>query len=430
MTKAQFKKALLRGQGLCIQVAKTEPQKYFETVLWACSHETAFDPQCEGTHSWFVYQLINCYTDKTPFLEATINCLANSKSNGGWKILYAAELLNFFAIDGEETADKALWAKYKDLYARLSAKKRLPNDVFHEKDDFAMLCMVLAFSKEAFLKIADDIGRLYKENKLYSGSDFDWLYAAKGKRHMSALIKAAKKSENIAEYIRVQQLYEEEFEKQISNTAENPLAGGGVALSARLKNHGDKETVLQYAEAYTKQQEPEARAEALEAFCICPYPEDPSPIIEDAKSGCKNLREAAWRALENIRHPLVREFAVKTMQTDTESALPLLIKNYRETDADLLERLVKSVPADFKGNNAWHGIQSGVLGLNDGGFKAPASLLKYIYETTYCSCCRLYALEQMGRRRLLTNEILQECLFDCNYETRAYAKKCLKRRKS
>ena len=56
------------------------------------------------------------------------------------------------------------------------------------------------------------------------------------------------------------------------------------------------------------------------------------------------------------------------------------------------------------------------------------ALLWHIYETTYCSCCREYALLQMGKRRLLSAEILEECLLDSNDDIRKYAAKCLTRR--
>lgn len=93
MTQKQFKEALLRGQGRCLQAAKSNPTKYYSIVLWACSHAVAFDAQCEGTRAWFVYQLISFYEEREPFLKAAISSLQKAKSNGGWKVLYLAELL-------------------------------------------------------------------------------------------------------------------------------------------------------------------------------------------------------------------------------------------------------------------------------------------------------------------------------------------------
>ena len=97
MTQAQCREALLRGQGRCLQSVQTDPARYAPLVLWACRHEHAFDAQCEGSRAWFIYQLIGCYEDKTPFLQAAINALDHAKPNGGWRIFYLAELLYCFA---------------------------------------------------------------------------------------------------------------------------------------------------------------------------------------------------------------------------------------------------------------------------------------------------------------------------------------------
>ena len=50
MTKKEFKRAMQCGLGRCIQELQTtrEPEKYKDAVLWACTHESAYDAQCEG----------------------------------------------------------------------------------------------------------------------------------------------------------------------------------------------------------------------------------------------------------------------------------------------------------------------------------------------------------------------------------------------
>lgn len=424
MTKKEFKEALLRGQGRCVLAARKDPERYRDIVLWACRHTVAFDPQCEGSKAWFVYQLICCYEDKQPFLEILLTEMDKFKPDGGWKMLYLAELLSYFAGDGEKCAEAALWRKYETLYASLMARKRQPRGFFREKSDFAMLCQVLAENGKAMTKIAEDIGRLYRAHTLYEGWDFDWLFF-KSKRWMGTLKKMALKSENIAAYIRSG---EEEEARIEAMRPSRPEERTGRSLSIWLKQKADEETVRAYARAYREEQEPEARARALEAFTRCPYPDDPEPVLADLQSDHEALRKTAWRVVKNLRHRAVREFALAQLKTDPENAWPAFIANYEPRDEELLTRIVKAVPVDFACTTDWHMIQLDIINMTDRGLKAPADLLRYIYETTYCSCCRGYTLAQMGKRRLLTDEILEECLLDSNDDTRTYAARLLKRR--
>ena len=61
---------------------------------------------------------------------------------------------------------------------------------------------------------------------------------------------------------------------------------------------------------------------------------------------------------------------------------------------------------------------------------APISALQFIFEHNYCSMCRLDTLRQLGKRRKLNPELLEECLYDSNDEIRTYARRALNRRKS
>lgn len=38
MTKKEFKAAMLRGLGRCVQAVEREPEKYRDLVLWACGN--------------------------------------------------------------------------------------------------------------------------------------------------------------------------------------------------------------------------------------------------------------------------------------------------------------------------------------------------------------------------------------------------------
>ena len=424
MTKKEFRQYMLKGRGCCIQAVRRDPERYRSEALWACRNEIAFDAQCEGSRAWYVYQMIDCFEDKTPFLHTLIAALDHSRSNYGWKVHYLGEVLVHFMLDGFTEAEEALWRKYEQLYAILRSKKRCPRGYFAELNDFSALCVDLGERREAMVKIAEDIGRLYREYSFYDGWSFDWLYAQNGERILKTLEKKAEKSENIAAYLQESKRVEAEELQNRQNRRPSPIAEG-----KRLKQ-ASKEEQLEYMELYLREQEPEERTQALRVFTRCPYPGDISPVVADMESEDPHLRFVARLVLENVQSPQIRQMALDNLDADPDAWFPMVVRNCREEDAAFITTYVKNTPTDRECNTPWHGLHLDVLKMLDHGKKAPAELLLHIYETTYCSNCRQEALEQMGKRRMLTEEILEECLYDSQEKVRTYARRALNRRKN
>ena len=90
---------------------------------------------------------------------------------------------------------------------------------------------------------------------------------------------------------------------------------------------------------------------------------------------------------------------------------------------------LKNKAIDFEETTGWHGDQLSVLLMDKRKPLAPISALQFIFEHNYCSECRSDALRQLGKRRKLTPELLEECLYDSNDEIRIYARRALNRRK-
>lgn len=78
---------------------------------------------------------------------------------------------------------------------------------------------------------------------------------------------------------------------------------------------------------------------------------------------------------------------------------------------------------------AWHDAYGDMIALFSNKFiknKPPKSILKRMYETTLCSYCREFIVGLMSKYKTLTNEILQECLYDCNMDIVKFAENKLK----
>jgi len=430
MTKKEFKEAMLRGLGRCVIAVRKEPEKYRDIVLWACKRNFAYDAQSEGTRSWYTYTMVNAYPDKETFIDATADALKRYRPNGSWDLLHLSEILMFFAMDGYESARNALEEKYKEVLTGMFARKRRPNRVFHELSDLEQLGLVLAVDSKSFLRIAGDFGRLYREKKYMYDGDFAWFFSSKGGQYRKTMEAAARKDEDIACFFQRESAdvtAQEELWKQRKGSFPDGLTG--VRLSRWLANKADQETVERYALAYREQKQHRLRAEALSAFSCCSYPDDPQPIIKDTKSECEELQNVAWRALENIRYPAVRAFAINNAKSGirTPENFALLATNYMPEDGKLVEKLLREM-IDQKD---WDGVHAAGMDIyrafyKDSGISHPKHLLPLLYEYNPCSFCRESALVYMSKHRMLTKELSEECLYDSNDNIRRMAAKRLR----
>ena len=414
MTTEQFHTALLQGRGSCFLAAKADPERYRDEVLWACRELVSFDTQCEGSRAWLIYKLVQLYPDRTPFVKAACDALISCPSDGSWRVFSLAELLELFFQDGDETAWKALMKKYRQLYHEIRYIGPPEDSIFWAaRNDYEQLAVVLGWNRDHCTEIARDMGRLSLETEWCKDWPFDWFYDGKTRKYLRSLTKAAGSDPLLAEFLRV------------NESSWQDLFAPRPKKRTRLPYHCQDQDLIDAAvRTYLSASTPEEKVKALNAFHWTPYPGDPSPIIADTQSDHEPLRIAAWNCLGDIRHPLVREYALRHL--DTCEGFAAFCANYEKTDKQLLLDRLRSVELDFEENTTWHGDQMAVRKMKN----PPKEALQYIYNTTFCAWCRWCTLEDMGKRRMLTNDLLEECLYDSNDDIRAYARRCLNRRKS
>ena len=423
MTKKQIKYAIQRGLGRGILAVRKDPERYRDLVLWACVRNLAYDTQSEGTRTWYDYQLISCYADRTEFRDQIISRFRQKKPDGGWDYSHFSELLMFFAEDGDLVAEAVLWEKYAELLCALQSIRREGRPKWQTRECFETLCIALSRSETNYARIAADLGSLFLRSKLYDAWDFEWLYDSQ-QRNANAQLrrKAAASLELTAWFAAFDALAEEE--KMLEQTRfDSAPPEGGRRLSVYLKRI-TPELAPSYAEAYLTEEAPEARAAALEAFAVCPYPLDPTPVLADAASAHPALREAALDALTVIRHPMVRWYAWEHLEEDPDRMLPIAIKNYLPEDEAVLQAWIADYRTDYHDRTNWHWLHTEILDLFDrdsGVKKPPKSLLPVLYETTLCSCCRETVVRLMGKYRMISETMWEELSYDSNEGIRNYA---------
>lgn len=458
MTKKAFREAMKRGLGRCVlELERTENvELYREIVLWGCTHDLAYDPQCEDSRAWYVYELVKRFPDKRPFLDAVIEKFSRSCSDGGWRFDHYCGLLGYFWQDGEEKAGAALWNKYEDLYKILKNKrKRRNNGTCPEGDDFERLCMELTDCAEqplkAYMKMAEDIGNLFLEGSTFDAFRFEQLYEhcekslGKGKVQ-KALASQARSFPGTAKYLSSMQARLEERSRAWERYSGYPKTTEEFLtvyeerkrpspwIGVKLRQAENTEAMSIFAERYVKEENEKERLRLLRIFTgRCHFPLSPEPLLKDALSENKELQNAALWALEHVRHEKVHQFAfaLAERKASIPEAAAILACNYRPEDREPFVGLVKRIPVTYD-DAKWHHVFYAVLTLlkTRGVKNAPTELLPYMYEQTLCSFCREYTVREMGRRHMLTEEILKECVWDSCRDTGSYAEKYMKRRKN
>ena len=106
--------------------------------------------------------------------------------------------------------------------------------------------------------------------------------------------------------------------------------------------------------------------------------------------------------------------------------IAVLAGNYREDDDDLLIAALKKLGEK---QHDVYAILARVTG-GKGVDRLSTRMLAYLYETIRCTHCRNRVVRELGRRGLLTDDMLAECLHDASVDIREYARRILKRRRA
>lgn len=468
MTKKEFKRAMQCGLGRCIQELRSceDIEKYRDIVLWGCTHNLTYDAQSEGTRGDYLYQLVKCYPDETPFVDAVILALKKSAAKSDWDFLQFCRFLELFAIEGNQSAIDTLHDQYQQMYDLLKQhKKRLPQKFMPVRENFENLCISIIHLPEtlencgkAYLNIAENIGALIIDTSWFHTWDFAWFQEcaadALGKSKISKLLKqAAKSSENVkaymnflarkkfadndhinyykkAETITATEIYETLQSNKISDS-QNAFP---ILLAAIMQRKGNSTETAKLADYYQKETDIFMRSQLLRLLAnrYCARLLDAKTVIEDSMSNNPALQKNAFRALEYMKDDTIHDYALELLQKDgaSDNIIYMLANNYRKEDYDLLVSMVKKLPVTYHEKISWHGPYSAVLDMFEkGGAKhPPKELLPYLYEHTLCSFCREYTLREMSRRRMVSRQLLEECQYDCNDEIREFAVKRLRGR--
>ncbi|MDE6619579.1 MAG: hypothetical protein K2K74_03635 [Lachnospiraceae bacterium] len=461
MTKKAFKYDMQRGLGSCTAALKNmqdaEKETFLPLVLWGCSRDMAFDAQCEGCRSVYLYELISEFPDKAPFMDVIEKRLFHGIHSSGWEFQQDCELLAYFVSDGVKRAWKILTACYRFLLVSLDEYDPDQNRLFSERDNFQSLCVTLVSlcfddrrkREKIYQKIVRDLCILGEENPLLTVEYFDWfqhvsekclgkrtihklLYCADAEDYMKTYARLLEECQNMRAEWRKQKREEPETAEELYRllkTGKKPGKEWPLLLACGWMKRNKEQEVVRLAAYYKDEKGWDIRCQILRMLAKkeCAWTLDLPQLLADSRSEHSELSEWAFTALRYRRDTKVRAYALELLQkgTHTDEAVSMLAKNYAACDKEIFADAVKQIPITYW-DTGWHGVFSDIIDFfEEPGKGRPNELLFYMYQNTLCSFCREYIVKQMGRRRMITCELLEEMQYDCNEKIRMYARRKL-----
>ena len=463
MTKKQFRHDMRRGLGSCqLELRRcTDIEEYRKDILWGIQHALAYDAQCEGTRAIYFFDMIELFDDWSEFYTLIADSAKRNIKDPGWRFFHYEEILALMAGAGYAPAQETMDELYELLLRAVQRGRPSRNGIWAAMDNFSRICVSILTNvmqtqeeREVFyLRVLADYGKNLARKPTFGVHCEDkWFEMVAeediGETRIHELLAQKTSDPDIARYLennRQRAAKRERYqaviqaETQETNTAESlyeklcveeqiPL----TILRRMVLGRGPEEAE-KLARLYAKEEREELRARIIRLFrigdCMSAFDDDGiSRLISDAESENETLREEALTALQETRGELVRAYALQRLEQqlkDTD-ALLMLITNYEPGDGKRLISLVKTVSLN-ENNGAWHGVFWAVRELIDreqGADKELSeALLPYMLHEGYCSCCRLYLLELMQPRGLLTPELIEECRWDCYMEIREFVDK-------
>ncbi|MBE1446166.1 hypothetical protein [Paenibacillus sp. OAS669] len=435
LTKTQFKEAFKRGLGNSYIELKesNNREKYKDIVLWSCLHNTCYDMQCEGGRGIFLYDAICLFEDRSFFEEAIIQKFMQ-KNLDTWLFDQLCELLYLFSVDGSVRARESLYEKYNTLFGFLSHRaNRL------ERDNFEWLCVWLTSLDgfPAFKSIVKQLGEYLLRNR--DVLNMDWFYSnAKNKfgdkRVDTFLQNNAIKFDYVKAFLNSvsrttiqnrQSIDSPTLEELIEASREKRSRG----LALRFAKIASEDDLIKLARYSMEETNFEIKLELLWTFRKVRFPLDEQFIFELAESDNQSIRDVAFEIMRHLPSDRIHDFAINLLKQKKElaNALTLLCYCYKSEDETVLLEGIQSLTVSYD-EGEWHGVFMSVEDLLDKrSVKINPSVYIYMYRQTLCSYCRHTLIQGMSKRKVLPQEILEECLYDSYEDTRKFALRKLKK---
>jgi hypothetical protein len=397
-------------------------------VLDACTHSLVFDTQCEGTRGWWLFNLLGLAGMKDVTRLKILKLLRGpregiSADDDTETVCQCLELAAHYAEEGDEESRQAIYAKF-DLQE------------YNTAPWIGRQQIVAVDGLKGLLHVVQVSGaRLLREPDYWDDDSLIYEAAESLGREtvMAALTEWAGTDEQVRAYLNEVEGREREKEtrppqerKSLDEVLEMiEHTDGGLRGPLMIWGHkaSEEELAVIVSRMQIESRVPQLRG-YLRVFRKREVPGLPDRIFELAESADEQIKEAALLAISNSCNTRVRDLAIDLLKRTPPclDGLRLFARNYQPGDQALLELVLPCAGDD----DDLHGVALDLVSVAQ-EVKDPQlnGCLLWIYERNPCSYCRHSAVKFLVDLKVVPRKVLEECLWDCQKETRDLAEAML-----
>ncbi len=423
MNVQEFEELLAKGLGrVVLYLRDHDSRPYHDSILHACLHNLAYDPQVEGDRATFMYDVVRCTKDQEFFRQRILQGLLEAHHD--WDVRQLFHFTRLYAEQGDTEARDAMYEKF----TRDSAEEHIEGG-----DEIVRLDGI-----SGLLFVANCIGdKLLSDSECF-GDDYP-IYVAKETcgevATMAALEEAAKGNKRVRAYMdnatalvegsqrafqQHQPLANMSYEEILRDVARRPT----LVPRGRLSRWGQKADPMEIekaADSLLQTDREEMLTAHLHIFQSRALPRGHDRLLKLAGEDNLEVSKAALRALRNVKHESVRMLAFELFGQGkaNDEVAGLLINNYEDGD----HLLVESAISRTEDKHELHSLGFTILDIFQKNSTSNCrQSLVMLYEKGPCSSCREPCVEMLVSRSLIPDWMLGECEYDSNLDIREKVK--------
>jgi len=412
--KKTFRQAIKNGTGDAILILQRNPDENFDQeIIEACNHNLAYDPQCEGVRSDYLLEILSLSKNKDMIENNIINNLRLSKVDN-WDIAQLFELVKCLAFAGNKEAKKSLYDRYlKNLEAGYE---------FVESGELVELDGIKGLGYSAEI-----LGRHLRMN-----SDFwvdDSLIIACTEFYPDSepekfLFEKSKTNDDIKTYLESiaetkESIAQRESPPEVTYESISALISRGKSVPAYAGRKLSHDDLVRFSIDFENDRNKEGYESYLKIFSRIKYPGNIEYIIKFLNSSNSRVVFYAASVLSKEKNSAIRFVIDNNGIEFLKDKVTLFVNNYNEQDTVLLLNIF----ACLENEDDIHSfIGDAIKVFENNTIQNPSILFNKLYRSNHCSICRQAMIKVLMSAKDISEEILQELLYDSELEIRELAK--------